>query len=49
VLGAVRQGNYIILINIKRARFKHWNKEAKIKQPEQLAPSHLLLDVKLQE
>jgi hypothetical protein len=44
-----RQGNYIILMNIKRANVRHWNEEVDTKKPEQLASSHLLLNVKLQE
>jgi hypothetical protein len=44
-----RQENYIILINTERARLRQWNKEVKPEKPEQLALSHLLLDVKLQE
>jgi hypothetical protein len=32
-----RQGNYIIVINIKRARLRQWNEEVKPKKPEQLA------------
>jgi hypothetical protein len=36
-------------INIERARLRHWNEEVKTKKPEQLAPSHFLLGVKLQE
>jgi hypothetical protein len=44
-----RLGNYIIFINIKRAKLRHWNEEVKTEKLEQLAPSHLHLDVKLQE
>jgi hypothetical protein len=44
-----RQGYYIILINIKKIRFSHWNEEVKTKIPEKLVPSPLLLDVKLQK
>jgi hypothetical protein len=41
-----QEENYIILVNIKRTRLRHWNEEVKPKVPEQLAtPSHLLLDV----
>jgi hypothetical protein len=39
----------LFLINIKRVRLRHWNKKVKTKKPEQLAPSHLLLDVKLEK
>jgi hypothetical protein len=38
-----RQGNYSILINIQRARHRHWNEEVKTEKPEWLAPSHLFL------
>jgi hypothetical protein len=32
----------IILMNIKRARLRYWNKKVKTKKPEELAiPSHL--------
>jgi hypothetical protein len=41
-----RQGNYITLINIKRARLRHWNMEVKTKKPEKLFPSPLFVDVK---
>jgi hypothetical protein len=41
-----RQGNYIILINTKRVRLRHWN--IKTEKPEQLAPSNLL-NIKIQE
>jgi hypothetical protein len=43
------QGNYVVLINIYRARLKHWNKEVKTEKPEQLSPFHLLLHAKLEE
>jgi hypothetical protein len=42
-----RQGNYIILINIKRTRLRNWNKKVKTNKLEQLVPFYLLLDVKL--
>jgi hypothetical protein len=32
-----RQGNWIILINIKKARLRHWNEEVKLGKPDQLA------------
>jgi hypothetical protein len=41
-----RQGNYITLINIKKARLRHWNGAVKTEKPDQLGhPPHLLLDV----
>jgi hypothetical protein len=40
-----RQENCSIL----RVTFWHWNKELKAGEPEKLVPSHLILDVKLQE
>jgi hypothetical protein len=27
-----REGNYIILVNVKRARPRHWNEEVKIEK-----------------
>jgi hypothetical protein len=44
-----REENYSILINIRRARLRHWNKEVKTEKPEQLSSSHLLLNVSSQE
>jgi hypothetical protein len=38
-----RRGNYI-LINIRKSRFRHWNKQMKTKKPEQSAPSQFLID-----
>jgi hypothetical protein len=43
------QENYIISVSIKRARLRHWNEEQKTKKPEQIASSHLLLDVKFKK
>jgi hypothetical protein len=40
------QENYF---NVKRATLRHWSKKVKAKEPEQLVPSNLLLNVKLQE
>jgi hypothetical protein len=39
----------LFLINITRARLRQWNQETKTENPERLAPSHLLLDVKLEK
>jgi hypothetical protein len=47
-----REGNYIILVNVKRARPRHWNEEVKIEKSKVKAanpPPHLLLDVNLPE
>jgi hypothetical protein len=41
-----RQVNYIILLNIKMVRLKHLKAKVKTQNPEQLALSHVLLDVK---
>jgi hypothetical protein len=35
-----KQGNYTILININRARYRHWNKEVKSRESEKLGLSH---------
>jgi hypothetical protein len=39
----------LFLINLKGVRHRYWNEEVKTKRPEQLAPSHLLLEAKLEE
>jgi hypothetical protein len=44
-----KTGKLYILINIRRARLRHWNKEVKTEKPEQLFPSHLLFNVTSQE
>jgi hypothetical protein len=36
-----RQRNYIIVINIKRVRLRHWDKEGITEKSEQLGPSPL--------
>jgi hypothetical protein len=33
-----RQGNYIIFINILKARHRHWNDNVKTEKPEQKLP-----------
>jgi hypothetical protein len=40
-------GEVTLLISVKRAIHKYWNKEVKTKKPEQLGPSHLHLDFRL--
>jgi hypothetical protein len=42
-------GNYIVLINTERTRLRHRKEEVKTKQPEQLASSYHLLEMKVQE